>query len=124
MNHTEELGNNEKSSKRPDMIRQELWGLLLCYNLIRQGMTAAARRLDSVWPNQLSFTSCSMAITHFFVTVSLSSPGNIPKQYEALLTQMGYFKLPERREDRCYPRWVKPKTRKYPLKRKNASQLN
>lgn len=111
-------------SKRPDMIRQELWGVLLCYNLIRQGMTAAARRLDSVWPNQLSFTSCSMAITHFFVTVSLSSPGNIPKQYETLLAKMGHFKLPERREDRSYPRWVKPKTRKYPLKRKNASQLN
>ncbi|MDP4537989.1 IS4 family transposase [Alkalimonas collagenimarina] len=120
------LLNNEHTlrSKRPDMIRQELWGLLLCYNLIRQGMTAAAGKLNSVWPNQLSFTSCSMAITHFFVTVSLSSPGNIPKQYEALLTQMGYFKLPERREDRSYPRWVKPKPKKYPTKKKNASQLN
>lgn len=111
-------------SKRPDMIRQELWGVLLCYNLIRQGMTEAAKKLDSVWPNQLSFTSCAMAITHFFVTASLSSPGNIPKHYKLLLTQMGHFKLPERREDRWYPRWVKPKPKKYPRKIKNASQLN
>lgn len=111
-------------SKRPDMIRQELWGVLLCYNLIRHGMTAAAKRLNGIWPNQLSFTSCSMAITHFFITVSLSSPGKIPKVYDALLTQMTHFKLPERREDRSYPRWVKPKPWKYPLKRKNASQLN
>ena len=111
-------------SKRPDMIEQELWGLLLCYNLIRQGMTAAASKLDSVWPNQLSFTSCSMAITQFFATLPLTSPGNIPKHYEALLTQMTYFKLPERREERKYPRWVKTKPKKYPTKRKNASQLN
>ena len=111
-------------SKRPDMIRQELWGVLLCYNLIRQGMTAAANKLNDVLPNQLSFTSCAMAITHFFVTVSLSSPGNIPKIYNALLTQMGYCLLPPRREDRSYPRWVKPKPKKYPTKKKNASQLN
>lgn len=111
-------------SKRPDMIRQELWGVLLCYNLIRQGMTAAAGKLGGVLPNQLSFTSCSMAITHFFVTVSLSSPGNIPKAYNALLTKMSFFLLPERREDRSYPRWVKPKPKKYPTKKKNASQLN
>ena len=50
-------------SKRPDMIEQELWGLLLCYNLIRQGMTAAASKLKGTRANQLSFTSCSMAIT-------------------------------------------------------------
>ncbi len=111
-------------SKRPDMIRQELWGVLLCYNLIRQGTTAAANKLNDVLPNQLSFTSCAMAITHFFVTVSLSSPGNIPKIYNALLTQMGYCLLPPRREDRSYPRWVKPKPKKYPTKKKNASQLN
>lgn len=111
-------------SKRPDMIEQELWGLLLCYNLIRQGMTAAAKKLDSIWPNQLSFTSCSMAITQFFATLPLTSPGNIPKHYEALLTQMSYFKLPERREDRNYPRWVKPKPQKYPRNIKNANQLN
>ncbi|QBG34850.1 IS4 family transposase [Litorilituus sediminis] len=111
-------------SKRPDMIEQELWGLLLCYNLIRQGMTAAARKLNSTWPNQLSFTSCSMAITQFFATLPLSSPGNIPKHYEALLTQMTYFKLPERREERQYPRWVKAKPQRYPRNTKNANQLN
>ena len=120
------LLNNEYTlrSKRPDMIRQELWGVLLCYHLIRQGMSAAARKLGGVLSNQLSFASCAMAITHFFITISLSSPGNLPKIYEALLTKMGYCLLPERREDRSYPRWVKPTPKKYPTKRKNASQLN
>jgi hypothetical protein len=87
-------------------------------------MTAAAGRMSGVLPNQLSFTSCTMAITHFFVTVSLSSPGNIPKHYDTLLTQMGYFKLPDRREDRSYPRSAKSKPQKYSIKKTNASQLN
>ena len=112
-------------SKRPDMIEQELWGVLLAYNLIRQAMTEAASQLDSVLPNQLSFASCSMAVTQFFATIPLTSPGNIPKHYQLLIEQLGYFKLPQRREDRAYRRWVKPKPSKYPSnKNKNASQLN
>lgn len=112
-------------SKRPDMIEQELWGILLAYNLIRQAMTSAAYKLDSVMPNQLSFASSSMAVTQFFATIPLTSPGNIPKHYERLLEQLSYFKLPERREERRYPRWVKPKPSKYPKNgNKNASRLN
>jgi hypothetical protein len=53
------------------------------------------------------------------------SSGNIPKHYERLLEQLSYFKLPEKREERRYPRWVKPKPSKYPKNgNKNASQLN
>lgn len=112
-------------SKRPDMIEQELWGVLLAYNLIRQAMTAGASKLDSVLPNQLSFSSCSMAVTQFFATIPLTSPGNIPKHYALLLEQLSYFKLPPKREDRKYRRWVKPKPSKYPAnKNKNASKLN
>ena len=112
-------------SKRPDMIEQELWGILLAYNLIRIAMTAAASKLDSVQPNQLSFASCSMAVTQFFATIPLTSPGNIPKHYSLLLEQLSYFKLPPKREDRHYRRWVKPKPSKYPANKiKNASQLN
>lgn len=112
-------------SKGPDMIEQELRGILLAYNLIRQVMSAAANKLDSIWPNRLSFTSCSMAVTQFFATIPLTSPGNLPKHYDLLLQQMRYFLLPERREDRNYPRWVKPKPSKYPAnKKRNASHLN
>ncbi|MBB1407513.1 IS4 family transposase [Pseudoalteromonas sp. SG44-5] len=112
-------------SKRPDMIEQELWGILLAYNLIRQAMTEAASKLDSVLPNQLSFASCSMAVTQYFATIPLTSPGNIPKHYTLLIEQLGYFKLPQRREERSYKRWLKPKPSKYPSnKNKNTSQLN
>lgn len=112
-------------SKKPEGVKQELWGLLLAYNLIRHAMMQAADRLDGIAPSQLSFASCSMAVCTFLLRTPLFHPGNIPKQYEALLTQLGYYVLPIRREDRLYPRWIKPKPSKYPnAKNKNANQLN
>jgi len=110
-------------SKLPSMVKQELWGLLLAYNLIRYAMVQAAYRLKGIWPNQLSFASSSMAVIGFLMTTPLTSPGALPKQYDALIDQLGYFLLPPRREDRIYPRCSKPKPSKYPTKR-NASQLN
>lgn len=110
-------------SKRPDMVKQELWGVLLAYNLIRRLMTIAASA-EKIWPNQLSFSSCSMAVVQYFSSISIMSPGNIPMHWEHLLKTLVLFKLPPRREDRKYPRWIKPKPSKYPSKKKNASQLN
>lgn len=110
-------------SKRPDMVRQELWGVLLAYNLVRRLMTLASKS-QSIWPNQLSFSSCSMAVIQYFSSISIMSPGNIPMHWEHLLKTLTLFKLPLRREDRKYPRWIKPKPSKYPSKKKNASQLN
>ncbi len=107
-------------SKRPDMVRQEIWGVLLAYNLIRRLMTIAAKP-QGIWPNQLSFSSCSMAVIQYFSSVSIMSPGNIPMHWEHLLKTLALFKLPVRREDRRYPRCIKPKPSKYPNKKKNAS---
>lgn len=110
-------------SKRPDMVRQEIWGVLLAYNLIRRLMTMAATP-QGLWPNQLSFSSCSMAVIQYFSSISIMSPGNIPMHWEHLLKTLALFRLPARREDRRYPRCIKPKPSKYPNKKKNASQLN
>ncbi len=82
-------------------------------------MTMAAKA-TGIWPNQLSFSSSSMAVIQYFSSISIMSPGNIPMHWENLLL----FKLLTRREDRKYPRWIKPKPSKYFHKKKNASQLN
>lgn len=71
-------------SKRPDMVRQELWGVLLAYNLVRRIMTIAAKT-TGIWPNQLSFSSSSMAVIQYFSSISIMSPGNIPVHWEHLL---------------------------------------
>ncbi|WP_165745024.1 IS4 family transposase [Pseudoalteromonas sp. Z9A6] len=107
-------------SKRPDMIRQELWGLLIAYNIIRIAMREAAELLE-VWPNQLSFSHCSRHINVFLLTIPLTSPGNLPKRYEHLLETLTLFQLPTRHHERSFPRCVKKKPSKYPYKKKPVS---
>jgi len=38
------------------MVRQELWGVLLAYNLVRYQIIKMASTLKGYWPNQLSFS--------------------------------------------------------------------
>lgn len=112
-------------SKKPDMVEQELWGILLGYNLLRYQMIKMAQTVKGLQPNQLSFTGCSLAIINLFYSMSLNSAGNIPKTIAALQANTTHYILPTKREDRRYPRCVRYKVSKYPLwKKKNASQLN
>ena len=57
-------------SNQPELIRQELWGILLAYNLIRYQMVLMASSLDGVHPNQLSFHGASMHIIHALTQLS------------------------------------------------------
>lgn len=110
-------------SKKPEMIEQELWGLLLGYNIIRYQMINMAKMVPGLMPNQLSFTTSATAIIHLIYGFWLESAGTIPKRINHLLDEAEHHVLPIRREDRIYPRCVKPKAKKYPSK-KRASQLN
>ncbi|MED5526801.1 MAG: IS4 family transposase [Pseudomonadota bacterium] len=107
-------------SKKPCMTRQELWGLLLAYNLIRVAMIKAAAPLEGVWPNQLSFAGCARAVIHFFCTQQTTHPGAYPKQYAWFISTLAQFKLPDRRPDRSYPRCIRPKHSKYPARKKKC----
>ena len=73
------LLNNEFTlrSKKPNMVRQELWGLLLSYNIIRYQMGNMAKSIPGLYPNQRSVTTTALAIIHGFW---LESAGTIPKQ--------------------------------------------
>ncbi|WP_023603053.1 IS4 family transposase [Aliivibrio logei] len=112
-------------SKKPEMIRQELWGILLGYNLLRYQMVKMSHTVKGLQANQLSFTSCSLAIINMLYTMSLNSAGNIPKTIASLQANTAHYILPPKREDRRYPRRVRAKAVKYPCwKKKKASQLN
>lgn len=110
-------------SKKPEMIKQELWGLLLSYNIIRYQMVNMAKTLPGLHPIQLSFTTSAHAIIHLIQGFWLESAGTIPKRINHLLEETEHHVLPIKREDRIYPRAVKSKAKKYPNKKK-ASQLN
>ena len=102
-------------SKAPERVDQEVWGLLLAYNLIRVVMRQAAARAG-VPPLRLSFRHAVLTLRGFWHTASLTPPGALPRRIEALLEELALFVLPERRPRR-YPRAVKIKMTNYPRKR-------
>lgn len=110
-------------SNTPELINQELWGVLLAYNLIRYKMVLMAHSLNGVLPNQLSFRDASSHIIHTLTMMPLYAPGNIPKIVLDIERNAAQFKLEGRRE-RSYPRCLKASKNRYPIKRKkNAAHL-
>lgn len=97
-------------------VEQELWGLLLGYNLIRLEMERVAAEAK-VPPVRVSFIAGLRFIRTAFLSLVFTSPGAIPKRLQALREDLAYFILPPRRPQRAYPRAVKIKMSNYPRKR-------
>jgi hypothetical protein len=107
-------------SKLPALVRQEVWGTLIAYNLLRHEIAQMADELH-VPPQRLSFQWLALAITTALYHWPLQTPGTFPKRLARLREQARAYLLPERRT-RTYPRVVKQPRSKFPMK--NASQLN
>ncbi|EES2156240.1 TPA: transposase, partial [Escherichia coli] len=72
---TMQLSRLTLRSKKPELVEQELWGVLLAYNLVRYQMIKMAEHLKGYWPNQLSFSeSCGM-VMRMLMTLQGASPG-------------------------------------------------
>lgn len=109
-------------SNQPELIKQELWGILLAYNLIRYQMILMAKSLDGIHPNQLSFHGASMHIIYQLTMLPFCSPGNIPKYVMDITKSAKQFLLPGRRE-RSYPRELKCSKNGYPVKKRKTVHL-
>ncbi len=110
-------------SKKAAGIRQELWGVLLAYNLLRSQMVKMAASLKGYTANQLSFHMASVYLIHELSCMPYVSAGNIPGRVAELEQQAGQFILPQRRE-RSYPRCVKPRPQKYAVKKVNKNNAS
>lgn len=110
-------------SKLPEMVKQELWGILLGYNLLRYQMIQMAKEVD-IDPNRLSFAGCSAAIIQLLAGLSLNHPGNLPRHLADLRASARHFILPDRKGLRSYPRVIKPRPSKYPHKKEMPVKLN
>lgn len=106
-------------SKKPDGVAQELWGLLLVYNLIRLEMEEVAREAK-VEPIRVSFVQSLMLIRDEWAWLSVASPGAIPARLKLLRESLKRYILPPRRPKRAYPRAVKLKMSNYDRKRPRA----
>lgn len=99
-------------SKKPEGIYQEVWALLLVYNLVRREMYLTAVESD-LPANRISFRTSLLYIRDFWTTGWMVSPGNIPRTLAQLRDNLRRLVLPERRSERRYPRHVKIKMSNY-----------
>jgi Insertion element 4 transposase N-terminal/Transposase DDE domain len=104
-------------SKTPDGVRQEIWGILLVYNLIRVEMERTAREAK-VEPSRISFIESLRLIRDEWMWLAVTqSPGSIPGKLRELRANIKRYILPPRRTKRRHPRAVKIKMSNYPRKK-------
>jgi len=119
-----ELLDREESirSKKRDGVEQELWGILLAYNLVRLEMARIAKSAK-VEPTQISFVESLRLIRDEWTWLSVTSPGAIPKRLASMRANIKRYILPARRPKRIYPRAVKIKMSNYNRKRPTAEAM-
>lgn len=75
-------------SRLPEMVRQELWGILLTYNMVRYQMVKMAYQLKGDYlPYQLSFSGTISEIIRLLITLPWASPGKVPGELRTLYEQ-------------------------------------
>jgi hypothetical protein len=100
-------------SQKPVGVEQEVWGLLLAYNLVRREMLLVADK-NKVPPKQISFWTSLLRIRDFWTYAGMTrSPGNIPARLADMEADLRSLVLPLRRNERRYPRHVKIKMSNY-----------
>jgi hypothetical protein len=104
-------------SKSPTAVAQEMWGVLIAYNLVRLEMERLAEELN-VAPTRISFVaSLRFFVEQWLWASTTKTPGAIPKRLGTMRDRMRRFVLPPRRIDRVFPRAVKLKMSNYDRKR-------
>lgn len=101
-------------SKKAEGVRQEIWGILLAYNLVRKEMLEVAEAAG-VPPLRVSFRH-SLMLIRVFCTVEAwtCAPGNLPNRLASHHeTMASLLILPERRPERHYKRHLKIKMSGY-----------
>jgi hypothetical protein len=119
---TEMLDREEAiRSRTPEGVRQELWGILMAYNLIRLEMerVAVAAKVE---PSRISFVNAMRLICDEWLWCAIAQPGAIPKHLRNLRVALTGLVLPPRRSERSYPRAVKIKMSNYPRKRRSPTR--
>jgi len=112
-------------SKSPAAVAQEMWGLLIAYNLIRLEMQRVAAEFG-VAPTRISFVASLRHCVEQWHKATMASPGTIPSRLATATDRMRAFVLPPRRPARTFPRAVKIKmsnyARKLPTKSSSRSR--
>jgi len=106
------MGMDVLRCKTPALVREEIYGHLLAYNLIRGVMAEAARR-HGVSPRELSFQGARQTIEAFRGEPGGATGDRGERLIEAALRAIAYHRVGDR-PDRVEPRVVKRRPKAYP----------
>lgn len=108
-------------SKKVDLVYQEVWGVLLAYNVIRREASQAAMAFDRN-PSDISFkAACQYIAVQVIVMAGAQPVSGTGRRLSELRSGIGGLFL-ERRPRRTTPRTVKISKTRYPVDR-NAAPL-
>jgi hypothetical protein len=104
-------------SRTPETVTQEIWGLLIAYNLVRLEMARVADEVG-VAPTRISFVAAlRLIVDEWSWSTTSTTPGAIPRHLTDLRDKIRIYVLPPRRSQRVFPRAVKIKMSNYARKR-------
>lgn len=101
-------------SQQPAGIKQEIWGALIAYNLVRLEMAKAALQAK-VEPTDLSFLRALHILQNEMIWAVGMAPGRLPTHLSRLRNQL-QFAIVEKRRGRQCPRVVKAIPKRYAVK--------
>ena len=100
------VGLHQLSSKSLDMVEKELLLAIAAYNLVRAVMCLAARRA-SLSPRQLSFSFVQTVVEAALPGLDqAATDGEYQQRLDRMLRYAAQGKLPNRSQNRAYPREV------------------
>lgn len=100
-------------SKRPEGVKQEIWGLLIAYNLVRRKMLDVSKEAG-VQPLRISFRHTLQVMRMCcLVAVWAAAISDGLGRDEVFRVMLRLLVLPHRRRHRHYERHVKARQRKY-----------
>jgi len=105
-------------SGTPQTVRQEVWGALLAYNLIRLTMAQVAGEAQ-IEPTRLSFTIALHYIRHEWGWMAIEAPAKLPAHLLRLRNRLADLILPKTRGRSC-PRVVKKIPARYQTRKVRA----
>ncbi len=107
------MGMDVLRCRSPAMVRKEIWGHFLVYDLIRGVMAEAARRHE-LPPRRLSFQGARQMIEGFRVELNRAASGKMAVLVAGLLGAIATLRAGDR-PDRYEPRVRKRRPKAYPL---------
>ncbi|MBL4742564.1 MAG: IS4 family transposase [Idiomarina sp.] len=84
-------------SQSVDGVIQEVWGILLAYNLVRVEISRIAAEAN-VSPLRISFVMALRDIQDEILWCAIAAPGTIPKKLKALRARIKRYILPKKRK--------------------------